>query len=296
MNIGSGRYQAVTEDGLQRSAYPFLWEYYRAASGAPATAALVATSKIKLACLSYSNDPAYGAGDSAMTFAGLGSDRTPSTRSSRAVIIAGHHLISLGDVDAAGHAIWEEYTRTIHVADSLVYYLWTRVQLLPAYRDRTAFIITSDHGRHADAWGCWCSHADGCPGCRRISFVCVGPDFHAGMTSWTPCQQIDVCATIGSLLGFPTPTAGGRILTELIVNPASAVNVPRTNGPVVVMRNGVVEMTNTGGMPGISKLGVRAAAVQSELGRSPAPMDPARQNDVRFAAGDDRDGKTVSVR
>ncbi len=59
-------------------------------------------------------------------------------------------------------------------------------------------------------------HGDDCPGCRRIDLVCIGPDFTPGAVSWIPCEQDDICRTLGAILHVPTPLAGGRVLAELL--------------------------------------------------------------------------------
>ncbi len=158
VSIGSGRYQQLPNDGTVRSSYPHLWEYFRDATGASSDQALVVATKSKLACLSYSSQGGYGPADSATTFAGFARDA--SAVSQLVYEMAVYHprvsLINLGDVDAAGHAgDWAQYTSKIRIADSLVYYLWSRVQLYPEYKDRTAFIVTGDHGRHSDGYGSW---------------------------------------------------------------------------------------------------------------------------------------------
>jgi len=217
--IGSGRYQSIPNDGTIRSSFPHIWEYYRAATGAPDRDAIVLTTKSKLACLSHSDHADYGAPDSAWTIAGLDDDDAAVDRlvfeiATRRPTVS---LVSLADVDAAAHGgVWDDYTRAIRRADSLIFRLWTSAQLYSEYMDRTAFVIIGDHGRHSDAHGSWTDHGDACPGCRRIPLICLGPDFEPGAVSWTLCQQSDLCRTLGAVLGIPTPLAGGRVLTELM--------------------------------------------------------------------------------
>lgn len=233
VSIASGRYQLLPNDGTVRSSFPHLWEYYRDALGVPSSQTLVVATKSKLACLSYSYHADYGPPDSATTFAGFARDA--SAISTLLYEMSVHRprvsFVNLGDVDAAGHSgDWTQYTSKIRIADSLIYYLWGRVQLSPDYKDRTALIITSDHGRHSDEYGGWDAHGDGCPGCRRIPLVCLGPDFAPGTVSWVRCEQIDICRTLGAILHVPTPLAGGRILTELL-NSTSGVALPPMQEP-----------------------------------------------------------------
>jgi hypothetical protein len=234
--VASGRYQYVPADGSVRSTFPYLWEYFREATGAPGSQTVVIATKAKLACLSYSYYPGYGPADSATTIAGLARDA--SAISQLLYEMAVHHprvsLINLGDVDAAAHSgDWAQYTSKIRIADSLVYDLWSRVQLFPDYKDHTAFIITGDHGRHSDGYGGWDAHGDGCPGCRRIPLVCVGPEFASGGVSWTACQQIDICRTLGAVLHIPVPYAGGRVLNELLSTSAGISQSQNEPGPAL---------------------------------------------------------------
>ena len=65
-------------------------------------------------------------------------------------------LMNLACVDGAGHTgIYADYIAAIRVADSVVYELYKRIQAIPpyedtSYRDRTLYIVTTDHGRNDD--------------------------------------------------------------------------------------------------------------------------------------------------
>ncbi|MFB3909642.1 MAG: hypothetical protein ACE15D_14705 [Candidatus Eisenbacteria bacterium] len=223
--IGSGRYQTLAEDGTERPQYPLLWEYFRHQTGLSANATVLVTMKSKIKPLSYSTYPGYGAPDSARVIGPTWSDFLVLDQF--LTDMAAHHpivsFLNLGGIDTFAHTgDWARYTWAIGIADSLVSVLWDRIEADPFYAGRTALIVTGDHGRHADGYGDWKDHGDGCPGCRRIPLLCLGPDFQPGIESWTPCEQIDICKTLGSLLGVATPVASGRILQELLAVPAAA--------------------------------------------------------------------------
>jgi len=110
---------------------------------------------------------------------------------------------------------WENYTRAVAVVDSLVNLVWTVIQLDTAYAGKTALFITCAHGRHTQQYGGFEWHGDACNGCRRVPFLAVGPDFKAGETIDTRGDLIDLCPTVGELLGFDPIFARGRVLGEL---------------------------------------------------------------------------------
>lgn len=225
--IGSGQYQDLPNDGSVRSSFPFLWEYYRDQTGAPELNTVIVTTKSKINSLSYSTAAGYGPGDSARVIGPTWDDVATANQFLLDMMLNRPRvaLLNMGTIDMAAHAgIWADYTRAIHTADSLVALIWNRIESDPVYAGHTDLIVTGDHGRHADEYGSWTDHGDGCPGCRRIPLLCLGPDFKDGFVSWTFCQQIDICRTVGQLIGVSTPLAGGRILTELIQSPADVAD------------------------------------------------------------------------
>ena len=57
-------------------------------------------------------------------------------------------FVGYGETDNWGHAgRYDLVLHSAHVFDHFVEQLWDTLQRLPAYRDQTTFIITTDHGR-----------------------------------------------------------------------------------------------------------------------------------------------------
>lgn len=134
-------------------------------------------------------------------------------------LIAHHPIFSviyLADVDAAGHsANWNNYTRKITIADSIVGMIWDFVQSDSLYKDRTTLFVTNDHGRHLDGVSTgFVSHGDGCWGCRRIQFLAIGSGVKKGLSS-TKRKIPDIVPTIGALLNFTSPFSTGTAMTEI---------------------------------------------------------------------------------
>jgi hypothetical protein len=126
-------------------------------------------------------------------------------------------VLYLADVDHAGHlGVWQDYTRALTIADSIVGRLWDFLQSDPVYRNTTTMFVTNDHGRHADGTGTgFVGHGDGCPGCRRIELLAVGSGVRQTLS---PVRRRipDIVPTIGALLGYASPYSSGIAMTELL--------------------------------------------------------------------------------
>ncbi len=165
-----------------------------------------------------------------------------------------HHpifsVIYLADVDAAGHSgVWNNYTRKITIADSIVGMLWDFVQSDSIFKNRTTLFVTNDHGRHLD----WVSngfvrHGDGCWGCRRIQFLAIGSGVKKGLSS-TKRRIPDIVPTIGALLNFPSPFSTGTAMTE-ILKPIISINKKVINFaevPIATSKMDSIIIYNSGG-------------------------------------------------
>jgi len=112
--------------------------------------------------------------------------------------------IAFGEADD-----WAHDRRYDRVLDSIGYFdralkqLWTAIQALPQYRDSTALVITSDHGRGSTVRD-WTSHGQSVPGSEQIWLAIVSPETPArgetGIGGET--HQRDIAPTILELLGI----------------------------------------------------------------------------------------------
>jgi hypothetical protein len=102
------------------------------------------------------------------------------------------------------------------MTDAYIEQIWNFIQSDPVYQGKTTLFITNDHGRHLNGVSNgFVSHGDDCDGCRHISLLAVGPDFHKGIDILNPREQIDLPTTIAHLMGFKMETAEGQVMTEL---------------------------------------------------------------------------------
>ncbi len=85
--------------------------------------------------------------------------------------------IAYGETDDFAHdGRYDHYLKSAHQTDAFIRELWTYVQSTPAYRNKTTFLVTTDHGRGADAGGQWRSHGTDYVGADAIWFAVLGPD------------------------------------------------------------------------------------------------------------------------
>jgi hypothetical protein len=125
--------------------------------------------------------------------------------------------IYLADVDHAGHSgNWGDYTTAIQNADSIVAYIWEKIQSDPFYQNSTTLFVTNDHGRHDDQHGGFSGHGDGCDGCRHIMFLALGPDIKKNFISSQYRRTPDMSVTTAEILGVDPTKATGNIMTEII--------------------------------------------------------------------------------
>lgn len=125
-------------------------------------------------------------------------------------------FINLGDVDEAGHEVqWHYYVDSIRWADRHVWTMWEALQAESRYRDRTYFIITTDHGRHIPDRGGFPHHGCFCEGCRHSFMLLIGPGIRRGIVSDQPHNETELAPTIGHALGFSTPGCSGEPMLEI---------------------------------------------------------------------------------
>jgi hypothetical protein len=112
-------------------------------------------------------------------------------------------FVGYGETDNWAHGgRYDLVLQSAHLFDRFVGELWERLQALPAYRDRTTFIITTDHGRGSGPVE-WKEHGVEQKGSENIWIAVLGPDTPPlGERSHTPeVHQAQIAATVAALLG-----------------------------------------------------------------------------------------------
>lgn len=97
---------------------------------------------------------------------------------------------------------YDYYLLATHRIDGYVRRLWETAQALPAYRGKTTFILTTDHGRGAGP-AAWKDHGESVEGAENIWLAVLGPDTPAlgERVNAAPVGQHQIAATLAALLG-----------------------------------------------------------------------------------------------
>ena len=109
--------------------------------------------------------------------------------------------LALGETDDWAHdKRYDLYLAMAQRCDRFLGELWNLLQSMPTYKDKTALIITTDHGRGDGAR--WTDHGKDIPGSENLWIAVAGPDIPAlGVRSNINVTQAQVAATVAQLLG-----------------------------------------------------------------------------------------------
>ena len=116
-------------------------------------------------------------------------------------------FVGYGETDEWAHGgRYDLLLESARQMDSFVADLWTTMQSMPQYRDKTTFIITTDHGRGSGDRE-WKNHGEKVEGAENIWLAVIGPDTPplGERTNIAPVTQSQVAGTIASLLGKSNP-------------------------------------------------------------------------------------------
>jgi hypothetical protein len=112
-------------------------------------------------------------------------------------------FVGYGETDNWAHAgRYDLVLHSAHLFDHFVSELWERLQALPAYRDTTTFIITTDHGRGSGLVE-WKEHGIEQKGSENIWIAVLGPDTAplGERRRTAEVHQAQIAATVAALLG-----------------------------------------------------------------------------------------------
>ena len=110
--------------------------------------------------------------------------------------------VMLGETDEWAHGRrYDLYLDAAWRNDRFVRRLWESAQSMPEYANRTALVLTTDHGR-GDTAKTWTSHGRDVPAAERIWIAVLAPGVPPlGVRSQAPATQSQVAATVAALLG-----------------------------------------------------------------------------------------------
>jgi predicted AlkP superfamily pyrophosphatase or phosphodiesterase len=223
----TGHYENIANDGSQYPLYPSLGQLFNQKYKTSNNAWLV-TSKDKLeifkTCIELDwkgkSMPRTDCGP-----AGLGSGyRSDSITFCNAKKVLAKEqpdfmFIQFREPDYSAHANdWQGYLKGIRQGDKYAWKLWKFLQSSPAYKGKTIFVVTNDHGRHpngiADGF---VSHGDGCEGCRHINLFIAGDGIKKNTVVSAPYQQPDLHKTLCKIFWLNDQFGKGQIIKEIAV-------------------------------------------------------------------------------
>lgn len=111
--------------------------------------------------------------------------------------------IAYGETDEWAHAgKYKDYLNAAHQADAWLNQLWTYIQQDPFYKNKTALVITTDHGRGDAVKKEWTDHGRDIAGASEIWIAMMGPSIPANgeMTVTQQVYQEQLAQTIALLL------------------------------------------------------------------------------------------------
>ena len=114
-------------------------------------------------------------------------------------------FLSFDDTDGFAHAAkYDEYLNSAHSFDKYLNDLWNYCQSQPQYKDKTTFIITTDHGRGDIVKTEWTSHGQRIRDASQIWMAVIGPDTpNSGeIATKQNLFQNQIAQTIATLLGY----------------------------------------------------------------------------------------------
>ena len=119
--------------------------------------------------------------------------------------------------DAAHDGSYPLYLENIFCFDAMIADLWSYVQSLPEYKDKTSLLITVDHGRgEGDEW---VSHGPSIAHANEMWFAVMGPDISARgeMKSSADIHQHQFAQTMAHMLGltFKSTKPTGMYISDL---------------------------------------------------------------------------------
>ncbi|QEL15817.1 glycerophosphodiester phosphodiesterase family protein [Limnoglobus roseus] len=142
--------------------------------------------------------------------------------------------IALGETDEWAHGRrYDLYLDAAHKADKFLAEFWADLQRDPQYKDKTALLITTDHGRGKTRVD-WTDHGKGVTGAEFIWMAAMGVGVPAaGEREGVLTTQNQIAATVASLVGEDFLTASpeaAKPLAFAVTTATTGVKMPEIIG------------------------------------------------------------------
>jgi hypothetical protein len=114
-------------------------------------------------------------------------------------------FLGFGETDEHAHdGDYDEYLQSAHLFDEFLAQLWYLVNKDPFYKNKTSFIITTDHGRGKKA-NTWKKHGLLTTGSAASWLITIGPAFESNgeVTTKSEIFSNQLAKTIARILGYP---------------------------------------------------------------------------------------------
>ncbi len=200
---------------------PTMFEYYRKHTKKPKESCYFITSKHEFDYMDFSNHPKYGEdyganveftdepNNDAELFQKLVANMKKNHPSLIFVILGGAK--SFNKIRRPDEMV--RYRKQLKEMDKTVFKIWQTIQSDEIYKDKTDLFFLNDHGDLID-------HEDCDDECKRyLVMVALGPDIKKKYISPKKWRQVNICPTIGAILGFPTPFVdkNAKVMTDIIL-------------------------------------------------------------------------------
>lgn len=131
--------------------------------------------------------------------------------------------IAYGETDDFAHnGNYEAYIKSARQTDEFISDLWEYVQNHESYRDKTTFIITTDHGRGTVPLETWQHHGTDTDGADEIWIAAIGPDTPAlgEISNSKPVYQTQIAKTVAYFLGldYKNEKPVGEMIERIVKN------------------------------------------------------------------------------
>lgn len=152
-------------------------------------------------------------------------------------------VANVHNVDRMGHfsASADAYEEGVQTIASRFKEFWATLQNTEKdWLDNTLVVVTTDHGRHSDAYEeeeAWRQHGDSCIDCRSLPLFLAGPGVEPGRVAEGAWLQTDTSSLMAAWFGLEAPFMEGVSMNDLVSgldyrDPAGSTSLSLAGGQV----------------------------------------------------------------